>query len=816
MLYLIYKKILKKRRLLCITTKKGGGFIAGILVFCFLSGNIFLFGGINEAKDNSFAIMMVIFSLFADVFLVVYLTRIVLNSISKKNSNNNTHQDKSDTLYKNTFDNPEELNGKKYTAFYEPEKQPSIETKSDTITPLPNHKETLAEGFIKSEVTLKTDTNKSISKSDNEEEMISKETTNTTNPYKSLYNVLSALYVQKTNDERIIKTGQPKCVPVIAQEKTSEIPWGRIDINSEPAEPTKMYKPEKIVRKKPSIIELIHKMDKIVVDDILYPKHFYSCYDYNDYHSAQQALLFYKKALFMADAEDDFKYKDNTYCNYYCNSTFEYMDLREKREYFSWRTRIRKGEHIKAKPQYVLVYLSELINNIPQKNNSKERFDYFLDFVVNIDSYMINGEYYNYLIKEWLISFYVLNDVPYSKYEFNSMLPERYRCTENEFCNISPSMKYSESKELLNRYSNYKFLNSIFYESEYGYLLPEAIDYVFKTVEEYLKKFSINWFDAVFNSIKYEKTNWYPYQNLTFYVGEQIPDKEVELVNGEKYIIKDGKGYRLFYGYNPNPYSGAIAYTIKIIGNELRKALGFRAKLRPSSNIVTENYYYSPSLIKKYGKRLIRFCSEEYKKLVEESTVEFFDSTGIDRMIMSKSYQLKKEKAKQKAAAESAQAPAPIVLEIDRSKFESIRKVSEEIQSALIIDDDDSLSSDNNIQSIDSNSVESETEEKSKPESDEFDSDNEYVMFINSLSSLEKQVLEIVVYAAPESLNNLNQLAISNNDMLEAVIDRINEKALEYIADNVIDFSEAPVVYEEYSEEVKKALQEVKYDEKST
>ena len=796
--------------------EKGGGFIAGILVFCFLSGNIFLFGGINEAKDNSFAIMMVIFALFADVFLAVYLIRIVLNSISKKNSNNNTHQDKSDTLYKNTFDNPEELNGKKYTAFYEPEKQPSIETKSDTITPLPNHKETLAEGFIKSEVTLKTDTNKSISKSDNEEEMISKETTNTTNPYKSLYNVLSALYVQKTNDERIIKTGQPKCVPVIAQEKTSEIPWGRIDINSEPAEPTKMYKPEKIVRKKPSIIELIHKMDKIVVDDILYPKHFYSCYDYNDYHSAQQALLFYKKALFMADAEDDFKYKDNTYCNYYCNSTFEYMDLREKREYFSWRTRIRKGEHIKAKPQYVLVYLSELINNIPQKNNSKERFDYFLDFVVNIDSYMINGEYYNYLIKEWLISFYVLNDVPYSKYEFNSMLPERYRCTENEFCNISPSMKYSESKELLNRYSNYKFLNSIFYESEYGYLLPEAIDYVFKTVEEYLKKFSINWFDAVFNSIKYEKTNWYPYQNLTFYVGEQIPDKEVELVNGEKYIIKDGKGYRLFYGYNPNPYSGAIAYTVKIIENVLRKALCFRAKLRPSSNIVTENYYYSPSLIKKYGKRLIRFCSEEYKKLVEESTVEFFDSTGIDRMIMSKSYQLKKEKAKQKAAAESAQAPAPIVLEIDRSKFESIRKVSEEIQSALIIDDDDSLSSDNNIQSIDSNSVESETEEKSKPESDEFDSDNEYVMFINSLSSLEKQVLEIVVYAAPESLNNLNQLAISNNDMLEAVIDRINEKALEYIADNVIDFSEAPVVYEEYSEEVKKALQEVKYDEKST
>ena len=155
------------------------------------------------------------------------------------------------------------------------------------------------------------------------------------------------------------------------------------------------------------------------------------------------------------------------------------------------------------------------------------------------------------------------------------------------------------------------------------------------------------------------------------------------------------------------------------------------------------------------------------------------------------------------------------MLEIDRSKFESIRKVSEEIQSALIIDDD-SLSSDNNIPSINSNSIESETEEKSRMASDEFDSDNEYVMFVNSLSCLEKQVLEIVVYADTESLNKLNRLAISNNDMLEAVIDRINEKALEYIDDNVIDFSEVPVVYEDYSEEVKKALQEVKYDEKST
>lgn len=52
--------------------------------------------------------------------------------------------------------------------------------------------------------------------------------------------------------------------------------------------------------------------------------------------------------------------------------------------------------------------------------------------------------------------------------------------------------------------------------------------------------------------------------------------------------------------------------------------------------------------MKKYEKILSRFCSEEYKKLVEKSTVEFFDSTGIDRMIMSKSYQLKRKKLNRK------------------------------------------------------------------------------------------------------------------------------------------------------------------------
>ena len=200
--------------------------------------------------------------------------------------------------------------------------------------------------------------------------------------------------------------------------------------------------------------------------------------------------------------------------------------------------------------------------------------------------------------------------------------------------------------------------------------------------------------------------------------------------------------------------------------------------------------------------------------MVEEKTVEFFDSTGIERMIMSKAYKRKKEmerkkaeKAKQQAITKLSQPPVPIVFEIERSKFESIRRISEEIQAALIIEDDNA-SSDSGVQTTVNNSVAPKTEEKSIVMPEEIAYDNEYFQLINSLSCLEKQALLMIVDNCPELLKILNQLAIDNNDMLEAIIYGINEKALYYIEDNVIEFSEVPIVYEEYIEGLNKALKE--------
>lgn len=808
------------------------------------------------------------------------LIKVIVESIKRNRSNQingNTHKD-NEASFKNSLNNLSSLKNEKNKTFPITENHPTVETNVTINSQLSKPDNAVTDILAKTDVMSKEKINELGTKS--EEKTVKPSTGNTTkrSAYQSLFNVILALYNQrsanlyntlaglqnkrKTNSltqahntdnlesytavsvirktnitkdesksdfdketsfikvdvERVIpgieEKKKDKHEPRIIQNKEIDISWGSIEL---PDKSVKTYAPQKIVHNKPPIVKLIHKMDKITIgDELLYPKGFYSRYKLQDETAAERAQLFYKQTLFASNIEDDYKGKGNAYSSW--NSTFEWMDLHEKRTYFTWRTHIRKGEYIKAKPQYIFIYLSELINNIPYDENTEKRFDYFLKFVTNLELYIDDSYtyYYRYEINEWLISFYVLNDISYSKYEFNQKLPEEYRYKENEYFYIPKSQKYSESKEFLNRYSNYKFLNSIFYESEYGYLLLEAIDYVFRAVEDYLKKFRINWFDAIYNSIEYEKTRWYPYHNLTYYPGAQISDREVELVNGDKYVIKDGKGYKFYHGYNPNPYSGAIAYTIKIIENELRKALGFRAKLQPNSSTVTSNYYYDSRLIKKYEKRLNKFCTEEYRKMVEEKSVEFFDSTGIERMVMSKAYQRKKEmnrqkaeKAKQKAAAKASQLPIPVVLEIDRSKFESIRRVSEEMQSALIIEEDNVLP-DYSTQNTVNNPVGPKTEENNIALPDETAYDDEYLLFVNSLSYLEKQALLIIVDAHPELLKNLNQLVIDNNDMLEAVIDRINEKALDYIADNVIEYSEVPVVYEDYIEGLKKVLQEGK------
>lgn len=155
---------------------KGGGCIAGILAFCFLGGNVFLFTGLKGVEDNPLAVLMVVFAICADVFVIGYLIKII--SQSKSNNNSNNYNNEKTDNYQKPYSNPDVTNNKKYSAYYEPEVRSIYDENNLTnISPIKTiERETLEDDNKKADV-------KSI--------------------YQSLYNVLLALYYQKNPMSRI-------------------------------------------------------------------------------------------------------------------------------------------------------------------------------------------------------------------------------------------------------------------------------------------------------------------------------------------------------------------------------------------------------------------------------------------------------------------------------------------------------------------------------------------------------------------------------------------------------------------------------------
>lgn len=71
--------------------------------------------------------------------------------------------------------------------------------------------------------------------------------------------------------------------------------------------------------------------------------------------------IFLKQGRFLADYEDDYEYKGDP-VRYY--PTYQSFTDDELRGYFSWRTKVRKGEFCQTSVSFIFLYIYELINHI--------------------------------------------------------------------------------------------------------------------------------------------------------------------------------------------------------------------------------------------------------------------------------------------------------------------------------------------------------------------------------------------------------------------------------------------------------------------
>ena len=95
--------------------------------------------------------------------------------------------------------------------------------------------------------------------------------------------------------------------------------------------------------------------------------------------SWSDARLFVEQARLMEGYEDDFPYQ-GTFKSYY--PTYEAMDDRQLRGYFTWRARVRRGEVEQTSTSFAYVYLYELINGVGAEPGERP---WLVDYVVYHD-----------------------------------------------------------------------------------------------------------------------------------------------------------------------------------------------------------------------------------------------------------------------------------------------------------------------------------------------------------------------------------------------------------------------------------------------
>lgn len=122
----------------------------------------------------------------------------------------------------------------------------------------------------------------------------------------------------------------------------------------------------------------------------------------------QRCKNFYVQGKFMEDYEDDAPYHYE-YDYYY--TTYHMLNVKQLRGYFTWRTRLRRGNYERTAPSLAYLYLYELINGIGAKTTD-ERFAKMREFEKNYIDAGLGDESMRRYLRRWALELAVVKGAP--------------------------------------------------------------------------------------------------------------------------------------------------------------------------------------------------------------------------------------------------------------------------------------------------------------------------------------------------------------------------------------------------------------------
>lgn len=417
---------------------------------------------------------------------------------------------------------------------------------------------------------------------------------------------------------------------------------------------------------------------------------------------------------------------------------YQMLGYKQLRTYFTWRTNIRKGIVGNTSLSYAFLYIYELINNTDGEY-PQDNLDKLLSFWRTFRNYDPSIDKY---VLRWIKDYHIYYDIPKTFKEF---------AEEHGLIEYYPELKAaSDSFELFSSISKYDIRKSGFFTAETSKLITDCFSFVMNKIRRGFEAAGMC-FDDVFFRPK-RMINWNPFKDALFYQHLCQPDRKVIISDDEIYICSNNQWT---YSTSITTEKGRqfIGYVMKQMESVLRKLTKYKFKITASID------------------------------MMHPETISALKSHGlyIDETVQS-------------AVTEFYRESTKIVVTVDDVSLARIRREALETQESLIVEEQpetlEFASSPNAAELSNDNVHIDASDTKTSPMSDTWEE------LKCALSETELHALALILQG-----ENIKKFADDRHMMLEVLADGINEKAMDFIGDNILD--DELMIYEDYKNQVK-------------
>ena len=352
--------------------------------------------------------------------------------------------------------------------------------------------------------------------------------------------------------------------------------------------------------------------------------------------------------------------------------------------------------------------------------------------------YRIFDEVLDSYVIKWLKDYHIYYDLPHSFADF-VMKYDLIHHYPSVFCYDSDA---EMSLDLFVNFSKYNVKKSIFYTSEHQPMIHDCFFFLLSELRTIFAKSGQCFEDLIFYPLDRLRT-WIPFSRALFYPSGNHATRPTILSPRECYHYEEGR-HRYTSTMLTDNGKQLVGFLIKEMESCLRTVTGFKYKLKVNPNMVVPQ-----------AKEKFQAVGIDFSDFVRLAVAEFYR-------------QLNHQEVK-----------------VDLANLGRIRKEAYATQEKLIVPEDELVTVALPAPVV-ADSVKSEEVQQ-----------NPWSNLKNAFSTVELEALRLVI-----SGGSLKDFARENLLMLEVMVEQINDKAMDFVGDALLEITDDAILFDDYMNDV--------------